>query len=541
MTIQQVNIEQMKLHRDYIYDTIMFIANRATGLPCYVERENLNRPESTYISMFIETMNPLGYFSHRTVVEYDDPDTPEEDPTEHYQQYIHYQPQLTIKTWKQDANAYLMAIQAALKDRSAVEYMTDRNVAWLSESSILNASTVLDEAWEERATILITLNSYVGNIDPATFDYIDHVDITGNVYLCEESEPLPDPDPLPTATVTVNVSEECYGYVAPPIELENSEDNYTDGSDSFDVIFSFSGEVIASVSSFIASGLSVTIDSIVSNNNQITVSVSGIGIQVGNINLTSVNEEITNIDGIPLESTINYTVTAKEASTENILTITNTGNEVRELDLDGTTVANHNYTQDPWWIYWLSGVNELTIAYDAGSNVNIDYHSGVTDTVLATANLPILTGYNPYVIANERIITAERLTSTSVLFRLHSTSTGAEISNFTVTGVSSMNPAVTDMAIYRDNVYISAGIDIKIIDIITQSYIGEIDLGVTGSNIASAINGVTVLGDGSVVACYNSITNNTDISIVDATGVVTDNIVSYTGTNQVLQLATRQV
>lgn len=204
MPIQQINIDEMKLHRDYIYDTIMFIANRATGLPCYVERENLNRPDSTYISMIIEAMNPLGYYHSSSI------GTPEGETTEHQQRYIHYQTSLTINTWKQDANAYLMAIQAAMKDQSAINYMRDRNVGWLSESTILNNSTVLDEAWEERATILITLNSYVGNVDPEEFDYINSVDITGNVYVCgqpTEDEPVSD-DPNIITEVEV-VSDDC--------------------------------------------------------------------------------------------------------------------------------------------------------------------------------------------------------------------------------------------------------------------------------------------------------------------------------------------
>lgn len=206
MTIQQINIEQMKLHRDYIYDTIMFIANRATGLNCYVERKDLNRPDSTYISMDIETMNPLGYYSH--------PDTGEVDIdgniTVHEKRYIHYQTSLTINTWKQDANAFCMAIQAALKSNSAIEFMRDRNVGWLSESSIFNNSTVLDKAYEERASILIQLNSYIGDIDPSEFEYINSVDITGNIYTCEVgSEPVEPIEP-PTVTVDVVLEEDCY-------------------------------------------------------------------------------------------------------------------------------------------------------------------------------------------------------------------------------------------------------------------------------------------------------------------------------------------
>ena len=569
MPIQQFNIDQMKLHRDYIYDTIMYLSNQATDLPCYVERENLNRPDSTYVSMIIESMNPLGYYNQSYI------GVPDGETTDHSKQYVHYEVQLTINTWKQDANAYLMAIQAALKNTTSRLYMADRNIGWLSESSILNNSTVLDEAWEERATILVTLNSYIGNIDTSEFEYLDKVELSGGVYT-ENGIKATNDTALVIQGQSVQLNLAANDFSTATIDLESivitTEPSvgtvvvdggglvtYTnDGSPTLGDSFQYTINDTAGRTSNIATvTLTIGIPPVANNDSGTvdlgdslqlnvaindtpyttldlssivittpalhgTVDVDGNGLITytndGNTNVSdSFGYTIDNLDGITSnEATVNMTLN-QPPTVENIIFLKQ-DNTVQEVSQAGTLLRSVN---NPDLNYGsIAGRGTELTGKGSSSSDPIEVFSGFTTTVVDS----ISTNGQTYDFnTDDQIIHSFRKSSDNSLRVKLFSPVGVELKDFSLAAQVPVY-GVLDSAVYGDLVYIADDADnLHVINYVTETYVEMIDTSPHPWSEPDDLLGVAVTNDGTVYIAYAGV-GGTLISSINSTGDIVDNI-----------------
>lgn len=175
---QQDNLNRYILHRKYLYDTIATVVYQMTGLPVYIERVNDNRPTVPFATLFLDQMTPLGYTFPSGIVEGD-------DDIERSFETTHYNAIMTIRTFKNNANAFMGLIRSGLRSEKWNSFLSDQNVGFMSESSIDNNTTILNVDYEERATYQITLDTFVSIVNPDEFFYIDKVDITQIIKDCE--------------------------------------------------------------------------------------------------------------------------------------------------------------------------------------------------------------------------------------------------------------------------------------------------------------------------------------------------------------------
>jgi hypothetical protein len=154
-----------------------------TGLDVYEERTNFTQPDGEYATLYISSYEEVSQDSTHLGYYTDDDDIDYAERAKYYYVFV------TVKTYKGTPRASLLSIVHGLEmPEYRLPLYEDYNIGFLKHGSINDVSSVIDESWEQRASILLEFNFIIDSTDAEEAEEITSIEITaGDVIDLDDS------------------------------------------------------------------------------------------------------------------------------------------------------------------------------------------------------------------------------------------------------------------------------------------------------------------------------------------------------------------